>query len=74
MEALEEELKTKTVVYCAHRLSSIVNVDHIFVMADGHVVEEGTHYELINKENSLYSQMWRDYLREEESRGEKIWL
>jgi len=66
MEALKLELKNKTVIYCAHRLSSIVDVDHIFVMADGHVVEEGSHHELINKDTSLYSQMWRDYLREEE--------
>lgn len=34
-DALEELLKDKTVIYCAHRLSSIVNVDNIFVMANG---------------------------------------
>lgn len=56
----------KTVVYCAHRLSSIINVDNIFVLAEGKVVETGTHYELLEKEDSLYSEMWRNYLREKE--------
>lgn len=41
---LDDMMKGKTVVYCAHRLSSIINVDNIFVMSDGRVVEEGTHY------------------------------
>jgi ABC-type transport system involved in Fe-S cluster assembly fused permease/ATPase subunit len=59
-------LAGKTVVYCAHRLSSIVNVDIIFVLADGKVVEHGTHWELIEKEGSLYSEMWSKYLRERE--------
>jgi ATP-binding cassette subfamily B protein len=56
----------KTVIYCAHRLSSIMNVDNIFVVHNGGVVEKGTHTDLINKENSVYSEMWRNYLREVE--------
>lgn len=66
-DALEEELKGKTVIYCAHRLSSIVNVDNIFVLADGKLVEQGTHWELIENENSRYAEMWRNYLREKET-------
>ena len=54
----------KTVIYCAHRLSSIVNVDNIFVLAKGQVVEQGNHWDLIEKEDSHYSEMWRNYLRE----------
>jgi ABC-type multidrug transport system fused ATPase/permease subunit len=65
-DELDELLSDKTVIYCAHRLSSIVNVDHIFVLADGKVAEQGTHWELISNENSLYSDMWRNYLRERE--------
>ena len=63
---LEELLKGKTVIYCAHRLSSIVNVDNIFVMKDGKVVEQGTHGTLISDDNSVYSEMWRHYLIEKE--------
>jgi ATP-binding cassette subfamily B protein len=67
-DELDECLTGKTVIYCAHRLSSIVNVDKIFVLADGKVAEEGTHWELIEKEGSLYADMWKKYLREREQK------
>jgi len=37
----------KTVIYCAHRLSSIINVDKIHVLKDGSVVEQGKHAQLM---------------------------
>ena len=51
---LETLMKGKTVVYCAHRLSSIINVDKIHVLKNGSVIEEGTHSELMSKPNSEY--------------------
>lgn len=66
-DELDEMLTSKTVIYCAHRLSSIVNVDNIFVLADGKVAEQGTHWDLIENEGSLYADMWRKYLREKEA-------
>lgn len=69
---LDHLLKGKTVVYCAHRLSSIMNVDTIHVVAEGKLVEEGSHYDLINKENSLYSEMWKNYLRESSDSQEEF--
>lgn len=39
IEELEVFMKGKTVIYCAHRLSSIMNVDNIFVVKDGGVAE-----------------------------------
>eukprot|EP00347_Sterkiella_histriomuscorum_P015496 403356809 len=71
-DCLDEMLRDKTVIYCAHRLSSIINVDNIFVMADGKVAEQGTHWELMHREGSLYSQMWRDYLRDQEKSKQNI--
>ncbi|CDW83458.1 metal abc transporter permease [Stylonychia lemnae] len=65
-EALEEIMVGKTVIYCAHRLSSIINVDNIYVLADGKVAEKGTHWELMDNENSLYTEMWKNYLNEQE--------
>ncbi len=38
-EWLEEIMKGKTVIYCAHRLSSIINVDKIHVLSSGKLVE-----------------------------------
>ena len=63
-EWLEEIMKGKTVIYCAHRLSSIINVDKIHVLSSGKLVEQGTHQELISDPNSTYSQMWQNYIRE----------
>ena len=57
-------MKGKTVIYCAHRLSSIINVDKIHVLKDGAVVEQGTHKDLMANNESQYRQMWRNYLRE----------
>ena len=63
---LDHLMKGKTVIYCAHRLSSIINVDKIHVLRDGKVQETGTHYKLLSDPNSIYSEMWQNYLREKE--------
>jgi ABC-type multidrug transport system fused ATPase/permease subunit len=51
-------LVTKTVVVIAHRLSTVVNSDIIFVMENGQIVEHGSHEFLINR-NSLYTHLYR---------------
>eukprot|EP00355_Strombidium_rassoulzadegani_P003838 CAMPEP_0168625766 /NCGR_PEP_ID=MMETSP0449_2-20121227/10221_1 /TAXON_ID=1082188 /ORGANISM="Strombidium rassoulzadegani, Strain ras09" /LENGTH=387 /DNA_ID=CAMNT_0008667611 /DNA_START=14 /DNA_END=1177 /DNA_ORIENTATION=+ len=51
---LDKLMKGKTVIYCAHRLSSIINVDKIHVLKDGCVVEQGTHSNLMAKSDSQY--------------------
>ena len=48
-DALTNLLKGRTSVVIAHRLSTIMNADRIFVIDDGHIVEEGKHEELIAK-------------------------
>jgi ABC-type multidrug transport system fused ATPase/permease subunit len=47
-----------TIVAIAHRLSSIRGADHIFVMRDGAIVEDGTHDALV-RANGVYSALWR---------------
>lgn len=44
----------------AHRLSSIIGVDCIYVMQDGEIVESGTHNELIER-NGIFARMWKNY-------------
>lgn len=53
-EALEELMKNRTSIIIAHRLSTIREADKIVVMEKGKVVEQGTHNELILKDNGLY--------------------
>ena len=50
----------KTVLMIAHRLSTVVNADRIFVIDHGSVAEQGAHEELVAK-GGLYARMWRDY-------------
>tara|TARA_B110000285_G_C14856911_1_gene482660 strand:+ start:484 stop:717 length:234 start_codon:yes stop_codon:yes gene_type:complete len=71
-DKLDELMKGKTVIYCAHRLSSIMNVDKIHVLKDGAVSETGKHAELLSDPKSLYSEMWANYLREKEEELEVV--
>ena len=58
--AFSELSKGKTVIMIAHRLSTVQNADCIYVIADGEIVESGTHNELMKK-NGLYAKMQNDY-------------
>lgn len=59
-KAFSELSKGKTVLMIAHRLSSIVDADRIFVLKDGEIAESGTQEELLQKEG-LYAHMWEEY-------------
>ena len=48
-EALDKLMRNRTTLVIAHRLSTIKNADLICVMQDGHIVESGTHEQLIAK-------------------------
>ena len=50
----------RTVIMIAHRLSTVVNSDEIYVIKDGKIAENGKHSELINN-NSIYEKMWKNY-------------
>lgn len=54
-EALENMMKNRTSVVIAHRLSTIQNADHIIVMKQGKIVEQGKHQELLDKKEVYYS-------------------
>jgi ABC-type multidrug transport system fused ATPase/permease subunit len=53
-EALEKLMKGRTSVVIAHRLSTVRNADHIIVLNEGRIVEQGTHTDLISNGDGLY--------------------
>ena len=59
-KAISEITKDKTVIMIAHRLSSVKNVDKIYVVENGRIVEEGNHHTLIDS-GSIYSRMWDEF-------------
>lgn len=61
-EAFAELSKGKTVIMIAHRLSTVVNADCIYVMDGGQLKESGTHAELM-AEGGLYKRLFEEYTR-----------
>ncbi len=56
--------KGKTIILIAHRLSTVVNADKIVVLKDGELLEEGTHQQLLNR-NDAYAKMWNKQFAKE---------
>jgi len=60
--AIQEELldlmEGKTVIAIAHRLSTIARMDRLIVLEQGHIVESGTHAELL-RHGGHYEKLWR---------------
>lgn len=48
----------KTVIAIAHRLSTIARLDRLIVLDQGKIVEQGSHYDLMNN-NGLYAALWQ---------------
>ena len=59
-KAFSELAKGKTVIMIAHRLSTVVGADCIYVIKDGQIAESGKGEELIEK-GGIFSEMWKDY-------------
>lgn len=57
--------KQKTVIFISHQLSAAANADRIILMDRGHIVQTGTHQELLTT-SSLYSKLWNQHKLEED--------
>lgn len=63
-DAIQKITKDRSSIIISHRLSTILNCDHILVLKHGEKVEEGTH-ETLMRTKGLYSQLYKLYLRKE---------
>jgi ATP-binding cassette subfamily B protein len=60
---LERLSEGRTVISVTHRLSTVINMDRIYVLDMGRVVEEGTHSGLLNLKGTYY-RMWQEFTYE----------
>ncbi len=56
-----KELKKEniSVILIAHRLTTVMNCDKIFVMKEGNIIQEGIHKDLL-KQKGLYKELWSE--------------
>ncbi len=64
-EALDELMKGRTSIIIAHRLSTVRQADHIFVINEGRITESGFHDELIQIKDGVYSKLVKLQFAEE---------
>src|SRR5437773_8302621 len=80
LDSLTEEEITQTIrevsvqkdliaILIAHRLSTVIHADRIFVLERGRIVEAGRHQELVDLKG-LYYAMWRQQIGERPARGQ----
>ena len=57
--------KNKTTLIVSHRVSSAKNADHIIILEDGKIIEQGTHNQLVNQ-NGYYADLYAKQLSEKD--------
>ncbi len=74
-EALDRLASGRTTLIIAHRLSTVINADHILVMDAGRLAEEGTHAALIARNGiyaALHAMQFRDPAAGQDAQGGRV--
>ncbi len=56
-DALDKLMENRTSIIIAHRLATIRDVDRIYVLENGKIVEQGSHADLVGRANGIYSNL-----------------
>ena len=65
LKGLRSVMAERTTILIAHRISTVQHADHIIVLDEGRIAEEGTHQQLVSR-NGIYADMYnRQHLSEE---------
>ena len=63
LSKIREIARGRTLLMITHRFTTAMHADHIFVMRDSRIIEEGTHEELLSAK-TRYAQSWFEQMRE----------
>jgi subfamily B ATP-binding cassette protein MsbA len=63
--ALKLLMRGRTTLVIAHRLSTVIDADLIYVLRDGQVAEQGSHAELLRR-GGLYAHLYAQQFAEQE--------
>ncbi|CAF0894953.1 unnamed protein product [Adineta steineri] len=75
LNSLQKLTRNRTSIVIAHRLSTVTDCDNIIILDQGKVIEQGTHDELLAKENGHYATIWntqRTHRKLREDKKEEI--
>ena len=64
LRSIEEDMKQRTTILISHRISTVRNADHIIVLSDGMIVEQGSHEDLVAR-GELYADIFHRQQLEE---------
>lgn len=64
LENLRQIMRNKTAIIISHRVSTVKDADHIVVLHEGQIEEEGNHHDLLTK-NGRYASLYQRQLAEE---------